>query len=88
VEIASGERVGFRDACPGCGADLHVCRACAHHDPGAYNGCREPGAERVADPDRANRCEWFQPGSGAEAGADDRRARREGLAKAEALFRR
>lgn len=61
VEIGSGERVGFRDTCPGCAADLHTCLQCRHHDPAAYNGCREPGAERVSDAERANRCEWFAP---------------------------
>ena len=63
VEVASGERVGFRDECERCGADLHVCRNCAHHDPAAYNECRESSAERVDDRERANRCEWFRPGT-------------------------
>jgi hypothetical protein len=61
IELASGERVGFRDECPACHADLHSCRNCTHHDPGAYNECREPGTERVADRERANRCDWFGP---------------------------
>lgn len=52
--------MAFRDGCA-CGADLHVCRNCIHHDPASYNECREPGAERVAQRDRANRCEWFAP---------------------------
>jgi hypothetical protein len=65
VEVAASERVGFRDACDGCGADLHVCLNCAHHDPSAYNECREPNAERVSDRDRANRCDYFAPGEGA-----------------------
>ena len=63
VEVASGERVGFRDECEHCSADLHVCRNCAHHDPAAYNECRESSAERVDDRERANRCEWFRPGT-------------------------
>jgi hypothetical protein len=61
VTIASGERVGFRDSCDGCGADLHSCLNCAHHDASAYNECRESSAERVNARDRANRCEWFSP---------------------------
>jgi len=83
VELRTGERVGFRDECPRCRADLHVCRNCSHHDPGAYNECREPGAERVADRERANRCDWFAPRQGpAGAGAQsDARARLEGLFK-------
>jgi hypothetical protein len=61
IELGSGERIGFRDVCPRCDGDLHACRNCAHHDPGAYNECREPNAERVSDRERANRCEWFAP---------------------------
>lgn len=85
-----GGGVGMRDACPGCGADLHVCRNCAHHDPGAYNACREPGAERVLDKERANRCDLFAPGEGegagnAEAGDAARQRAREELDR---LFRR
>jgi hypothetical protein len=71
IELASGERVGFRDCCEGCGGDLHVCRNCVHHDPSAYNECRESSSERVGDRERANRCEYFSPserGGGASAG--------------------
>jgi len=64
VELASGERVGFRDTCSGCSADLHVCRNCLHHDPTAYNECRESSAERVSQRERANRCDYFRPGEG------------------------
>jgi hypothetical protein len=71
IEFASGERVGFRDACPRCGCDLHACRNCSHHDPGAYNECREPNAERVSDRERANRCDWFAPRTGATAATPD-----------------
>jgi hypothetical protein len=85
IELASGERVGFRDACR-CGADLHVCRNCAHHDPGAANECRESQAERVSERERANRCDWFAPRTGAGAGAaDPRQAARSAL---DALFRK
>lgn len=60
--VAAGERVGFRDVCARCGADAHVCRNCAQHDPSAQNECREPQAEWVSDRERANRCEWFVAG--------------------------
>ena len=85
VALASGERVATRDLCARCGADLHVCRNCAHHDPGAYNECREPQAERVADRERANRCEWFTPGGGGARPADPGPAARAAL---DALFRK
>jgi hypothetical protein len=66
VSLAPGERIGFRDECERCSADLHACRNCSHHDPSAYNECREPKAEWVSDRERANHCEEFTPGSGVE----------------------
>jgi hypothetical protein len=86
IDLASGERVGFRDDCPHCHGDLHSCRNCAHHDPGAYNECREPNAERVADRERANRCEWFAPrATGAGPRVDPRGGAQAAL---DALFRK
>lgn len=83
---AAGQRIGFRDTCDACGADLHVCRNCAHHDADAYNECRESQAERVDDRERANRCEWFSPGEqgGGERAAEQGAARRD----LEALFKK
>ena len=85
IPLAAGESVGFRDACDRCRADLHVCLNCAHHDPSAYNECRESSAERVLDADRANRCEYFRPGAGApgDDGEHDR-----AIADLESLFRK
>lgn len=62
-----------------------MCLNCAHYDASAYNHCREPGAERVLDAARANRCDWFRPGgAGADgAGGSDRDA---ALAELERLF--
>lgn len=57
----------MREECEACGADLHVCRGCGHHDASAYNECRETNAERVVDKERANRCDYFVPAA-AEAG--------------------
>lgn len=82
------DRVGFRDVCAHCDADLHVCLNCRFHDPAASNACRETQAEVVVDKDRANRCEWFQPGEGGRGaggrGEDAGRARE----RLEALFRK
>jgi hypothetical protein len=85
-EIAAGERVGFRDACEECGADLHVCRNCQLHDPGAHNECREPNAEWVSDRERANRCEYFAPSDrgGGAAGVAAEKAKSD----LEALFKK
>jgi hypothetical protein len=85
VELGTGERIGFRDACARCGRDLHVCRNCTHHDPAAYNECRESSAERVGDRDRANRCDYFVAGTpAAGAGGEGATRSRAGL---DALFK-
>jgi hypothetical protein len=77
VELAAGERIGFRDACEKCNSDLHVCLNCIHHDSSAYNQCREPNAEWVSERERANRCDYFAYGdrSRDSAGAEQSRAR-------------
>lgn len=84
VALAAGERVGFRDTCDDCDADLHACRNCTHHDPSAYNECRESSAERVLDRDRANRCDYFAPGGG---GAVEK-ARTSAVSDLESLFKK
>lgn len=54
------DRVGRRDECSHCGADLHCCRNCEFYDPTSYNECREPVADRVKEKDRSNFCDWFK----------------------------
>jgi hypothetical protein len=54
-----GDRIGRRELCSFCGADLHVCLNCAFYESGVYNDCREPQAERVLNKDRANFCDYF-----------------------------
>lgn len=56
--------LGRRAACPACGADLHVCRQCRHHDTAKAKQCRELAADEIRDKTRANFCEWFQARSG------------------------
>ena len=85
IELASGDRVGFRDECEHCGADLHTCLHCAFHDPGAHNECREASAERVSDRERANRCDYFSPGGAGAAGAE---AGGQALSDLDALFKK
>jgi hypothetical protein len=76
--------VGRRDECTSCRADLHVCKNCAFYDKTAYSECREPSADVVREKDRANFCDFFQPGSGVKV--VDKKA--ELLAAAEALFKK
>ncbi len=75
AELGHVERVGRRDACPACGADLRVCRQCRFFDPAVADACREPVAEHVADKTRANFCDHFAPGDPARAAAPTTDAR-------------
>ena len=89
ITLGAGQSVGFRDTCDACQADLHVCLNCTHHDPSAYNECRESSAERVLDQDRANRCDYFRPLAVERPGVDgavDERA--EALDALENLFQK
>ena len=68
----------MRAVCGACTAWVHCCRNCDFYQPGANNDCREPSAERVADKEAGNFCDWFRPGSAGgrpSDAADDARAR-------------
>ncbi len=84
--LTGGDRIGFRDTCDVCHADLHVCRNCAFYDAGAYNECREPQAERVLDKERANRCDCFAPTNKNRASAAADKAKHH--AALDALFKK
>ena len=81
-ENSPGERVGRRDECQKCMADLHVCKNCRFYDSTAYNECKEPSADVVREKQESNFCEYFEPGSGTfhKSNKEDL------LAQAEALF--
>ncbi|HQL00815.1 MAG TPA: hypothetical protein PK090_08580 [Smithellaceae bacterium] len=64
-KVDAADRVGRREQCAFCGADLHCCRNCAFYEPGAYNDCRETQAERVVDKIRSNFCDYFRFGDSA-----------------------
>src|SRR5262245_51763122 len=57
--VTTTSKVGRRDSCEKCSADLHCCRNCRHYDVNEYNNCREPSAERVVDKERSNFCDFF-----------------------------
>ena len=71
-----------RDACPGCGVHLHVCRMCSYFDPTRPRQCTEDDAEEVMDKGKVNFCEWFVPTAGAfdPAGASADSSARNALA--------
>lgn len=67
-----------REECDACGADQHVCKLCLHYQPGISNDCNEDRAEAVTDKERANFCDYFQPGvlpAGSQSGGDPLSAR-------------
>lgn len=78
------DRVGLRETCSKCHADVHVCRNCTHYDPKVYNECKEPTAEVVRERDRANYCDFFKAGTA--SGGQDQRANL--LSAAESLFKK
>ena len=85
ISIESQDRPGFRMTCDRCGSDIHCCRNCRFYDPKVYNECLETAAEVVRDKERANFCEFFEPGT---KRVDQKSAADELRAKAEALFRK
>lgn len=54
------EKISFREECPQCRSDLHVCLNCIFSDEGKANKCREPQADYVKERDKANYCEYFR----------------------------
>ena len=86
AEVVILERIGRRDLCEKCGADLHCCRNCRHHDLFAQNQCREPGTEPVRDREAGYFCDFFSYREGLAEKELDPVA--EAKAKLEALFRK
>jgi hypothetical protein len=60
---------------------------CTHYDPRAYNGCREPHAERVLDKDRSNFCDFFAYAPLSEAPQASRGKKKPSLSKLDDLFK-
>ncbi len=79
------DKIGFRDECLFCHADLHACKNCDFYDAKVYNECRETSADVVREKERANYCDFFSPRKGG-ASVDDKKAQLR--AAAEALFKK
>ena len=81
------KKVGRRESCPFCDSDLHVCLNCRFYDPGSYNDCREPQAERVVIKDRSNFCDYFEfrDSASGERGKEEERNPKK---KLEGLFKK
>lgn len=75
----------FREECPYCQSDLHICLNCKFYDESAYNECKESSVEKVQDKEKNNRCEYFDPLSIKRANKAENKD--ELLKKAQALFK-
>ncbi|NGX34429.1 MAG: hypothetical protein K1060chlam1_00782 [Candidatus Anoxychlamydiales bacterium] len=53
------KKVGFKETCFFCEADLHVCKNCRFHLIGKPNDCLVPNTEYVSDREKYNFCEEF-----------------------------
>jgi hypothetical protein len=56
--VSEAEPIGRSARCS-CGKDLRCCRSCRFYLPGSRGDCSEPNAEKPADKERANFCDWF-----------------------------
>jgi hypothetical protein len=72
--FATAAAVQFRDTCPHCHSDAHVCRNCQFYDAGAHHECRESSAEWVRDKERGNRCEYFRISATSDVGGTKKAA--------------
>jgi len=64
------------EECSSCNADLRVCRGCKNYAADVADACTEERAEFVADKDRANFCDYFDPHATAYRKQDDVDAQR------------
>ena len=60
-EVKLVGKVGRKDECPQCHADMHCCKNCSYFDPGQSKQCTESEADYVRDKLKANFCEFFEP---------------------------
>lgn len=84
-ETEMDDKIGRKEECPHCSADMHSCKNCQYYDPGAHNQCSETISEYVPDKERANFCGMYRPYSGERAPVEDNNAAK---ARLEALFKR
>ena len=87
VQLPAGGRVGNRETCPRCGAELHSCRNCDFYDPSKNNQCSEPQAEWVRDKEASNYCDYYRPNPTVAGGARSSPAGESAKKKFDSLFK-
>ena len=83
-ELELEGRVGFRESCHHCEADVHCCVNCEHYDVGSHNNCREPTSEYIPDRQARNFCGHFSMLKGEREGDEAKDA---ALSALDALFK-
>ena len=58
-ELSDDLKVGRKDECHFCGADLRCCLNCVFFDRAISKQCRETVTELVRDKEKANFCDYF-----------------------------
>jgi hypothetical protein len=81
-------RVGRKETCPKCDADLHTWHNCRLYSPHAHNECAETQAEWVREKDRANYCDYFDPRRGGSGVAGFETKRDQAKARFDDLFKK
>lgn len=54
------KKIGFKETCFFCEADLHVCKNCKYYSIGKPNDCLVPNTEFISDREKNNFCEDFK----------------------------
>ena len=80
----SEPKIYFRDECPACGRDLHICINCEFYDQSAYRQCRETIKDPVQDKEKANYCDFFRA---AKTGSAQDNAENDAFRKLNDLFK-
>jgi hypothetical protein len=58
-EVSGDLKVGRKDECLFCGADLRCCLNCVFYDRSVSKQCRETVTELVREKEKTNFCEYF-----------------------------
>jgi hypothetical protein len=69
-ELPEVLKVGRKEECPSCGADLRCCLNCVFYDRAVSKQCRETITELVREKEKANFCDYFVFAENRPAAAD------------------
>ncbi|MDH4223919.1 MAG: hypothetical protein OEV55_10325 [candidate division Zixibacteria bacterium] len=80
-DVEVPEKIGRKEICPNCEADLKCCYNCQLYDKDAYHQCKEPQAEWVRYKEKGNFCEYFEPRTAQDLSPPDKLPDKEELKK-------